>query len=131
MSGDAGTAWKEYTENFTGRGCRFWARTEKMTLLRFDGGSVEFRGQCIEYVNLREVTPTGNTATLVWIYRYTRWTMRNVYVGYADVGVKVDGSTATSGDSSWGYVSQLICRRSNICLDEPNAYGGFVAIGGS
>jgi Pectate lyase superfamily protein len=131
LVGDAGSAYNEDTGTRTGRGCSFWARTERMTLMRFDSGSLNFRGPVIEYVNFREVTPTGNTTTLIWIYRYTRWTLRNVYVGYADVGLKVDGGAGSSGDASWGYLSQLICRRANTCVDEPNAYGGFVAVGGS
>jgi hypothetical protein len=131
FTGDAGSAYNEDTDGRTGRGCSLWGRTEKMTLLRFDSGSLNFRGPIIEYVNLREVTRTGNTAILLWIYRYTRWTVRNVYVGYADVGIRVDGGPNSGGDASWGYISQLICKAANTCLDEPNAYGGFVSLGGS
>jgi len=58
--------------------------------------------------------------------------VRNVYVGYADTGITADGGPASQGgDASWGYISQLVCKESNTCVNEPSPYGGFVAIGGS
>lgn len=109
-------------------GCTLVAKTDGMTLLRFDGGTLNHRGPVIENVNFRDATPSGHTATLLEIRLFNRWTAAHVSLGYANIGLKVNGTPA--GDASWGYVPQLVCRNSNICIDQTAQDGGFVVVGG-
>jgi hypothetical protein len=123
--GDGGPA---FNEGFDGlRGCGLVARSELMTLLKFDGGALVHQGPVIEYVNLREATENGHTATLLEIRHFNRWTVRNVSVGNANVGLRVN---AGSADASWGYVSQFVCWEANTCIDQAVGEGGFLVLGG-
>jgi len=97
-----------------------------MTLLQFLGLGLNQHGPIIEYVNLRDATPTGHTATLLNIVDFNRWTVRNVTLNYGAAGLKVTGDS----DASWGYVPQLFCKESNTCIDQSTVEGGFLVVGG-
>jgi hypothetical protein len=122
----AGAAGPSYNEDPPYAGCTLVARTDGMTLLQFRAGSLNHRGPLIEYVNLRDRTPSGHSATLLDIKNFNRWTVRNVTVNYANTGLKVTGDE----DASWGYVSQLFCKESNTCIDQSTVEGGFLVLGG-
>ncbi len=67
----------------------------------FDDGQGNFHGPIIEHVNFRDVTPSGNSALIIWIYRFTRWTARKVYSGHGGVGLQFDSGPVTErGDDS-------------------------------
>jgi len=117
-----------YNEDPPLSGCTLLARTDNMTLLKFDGGVLNHRGPVIEHVNLRDATPGGRTATLIEIRHMNRWTVRNVSVAFADTGLKVNAGH--DSDASWGYVPQLICRESRVCIDQAYPEGGFLVLGG-
>lgn len=109
------------------KGCTLVAKTNSITVLTLDGtgASDKSNGPVIEWVNFVDSTPTGYTATLLKIANFNNWTARNVGVSFANIGLLVDG---LASDASWGYVPQLLCFNSNVCLDSER--GGFVAIGG-
>ncbi|HLJ50811.1 MAG TPA: glycosyl hydrolase family 28-related protein [Bryobacteraceae bacterium] len=121
-----GNAGPSYNEDPPYVGCTLVARTNGMTLLRFGGGSLDHHGPGIEFVNFRDGTPAGPSATLLEIYNFNRWTVRNVTVNYASTGLKVTGLD----DASWGYISQLFCKNSITCLDQSTTEGGFLITGG-
>jgi hypothetical protein len=125
LMGDGGPS---YNEDDHPSGCSLWGHTDGMTLLRFDGVTLQHRGPIVEYVNFRDVTPTGHTATLLEIRLFNRWTVRNVSVNYAKVGLRVD---AVNDDASWGYVAQMVCKASNICIEQAATEGGFLLLGGN
>jgi hypothetical protein len=122
----AGLAGPSYNEGPPYAGCTLVARTDGMTLLQFRAADLNQNGPIIEFVNLRDGTPTGHTATLLNIVNFNRWTARNVTVNYAATGLKVTGSS----DASWGYVPQLFCKESNTCIDQSTVEGGFLVVGG-
>jgi hypothetical protein len=123
--GDSGPSVNE-AASFT-RGCSLLAKTNAMTLLSFGGTTGNHLGPVIEYVNFRDETSTGHTATLVSITNTNDWTLRNVALNDAATGLLLQG-TGTNGDASWGYIPQLMCFQSNTCIDSER--GGFLAIGG-
>jgi hypothetical protein len=121
--GDAGVS---YNETAPYAGCMLVARTDGMTLLQFASPAVNHRGPLIEYVNLRDGTPAGHSATLLDIKNMNRWTVRNVSLNYANTGLKI----TAPDDASWGYIAQLFCKESNTCVDQSSVEGGFLALGG-
>jgi len=125
LVGDGGPS---YNEDDHPSGCSLWAHTDGMTLLKFDAGTLQHRGPIVEYVNFRDATPSGHTATLLEIRLFNRWTVRNVSVNYGNIGLQVDGAT---DDASWGYVPQLVCKASNVCIDQAATEGGFLVEGGN
>jgi hypothetical protein len=122
----AGMAGPSYNEGAPYAGCTLVAHTDGMTLLEFRGTELNQNGPIIEYVNLRDATPTGHTAILLNIIDFNRWTARNVTLNYAATGLKVTGNS----DASWGYVPQLFCKESNTCIDQSTVEGGFLVVGG-
>src|SRR5258708_202518 len=99
-------------------------------VLNFEGinstGGATSNGPVIEYINLADSGGSASGNTLLRIGNFNDWTVRNVSVYNASTGLLVDG--AVSGDASWGYVPQFICRSTTTCIDSER--GGFVAIGG-
>jgi hypothetical protein len=83
-------------------------------------------GPVIEYINLADSGGSAAGNTLLRIGNFNDWTVRNVSVFNAAVGLLVDG--VASGDASWGYVPQFVCMKTSTCLDSER--GGFVAVGG-
>ena len=122
----AGSAGPSYNEDPPYAGCTLVARTAGMTLVQFRAGDLNHRGPVIEYVNLRDGTPGGHSATLLDIKNFNRWTVRNITLNYASTGLKVTGDD----DASWGYVAQLFCKESNTCIDQSTIEGGFLVLGG-
>jgi len=122
----AGLTGPSYNEDRPYSGCTLVARTDGMTVLQFRADGLNHRGPVIEYVNLRDRTPSGHSATLLDIRNFNRWTLRNVSLNYAQTGLKVTGDD----DASWGYVSQLFCKESNTCIDQSTIEGGFLVLGG-
>lgn len=121
-----GTAGPSYNEDVPYSGCTLVAHTDQMTLLQFRSTALNQHGPIIEYVNLRDATPSGHTALLLNIVNFNRWTARNVSVNYADTGLRVTGTD----DASWGYISQFFCKEANTCIDQSTVEGGFIVLGG-
>ena len=122
----AGLSGPSYNEDIPYAGCTLVAHTDHMTLLQFRSTSLNQHGPVVEYINLRDATPSGHSATLLHIVNFNRWTARNVSVSYADTGLRVTGTD----DASWGYVSQFFCKEANTCIDQATVEGGFVVLGG-
>jgi hypothetical protein len=122
----AGVAGPSYNESPPYAGCMLVAHTNGMSLLQFASTSLNQRGPIVEDVNLRDSTPAGNSATLLSIVDFNRWTVRNVTLNYAATGLEVVGRD----DASWGYVAQLFCKNSSTCIDQSTVEGGFLLLGG-
>jgi hypothetical protein len=121
-----GVAGPSYNESPPYAGCMLVAHTNGMTLLQFSSTSLNQRGPIVEEVNMRDSTPAGNSATLLSIVDFNRWTVRNVTLNYAAIGLYIDGPD----DASWGYIPQLFCKNSNTCIDQSTINGGFLLLGG-
>lgn len=109
------------------KGSSLLAATNDMTLFKFqqDGGFMN-EGPIFENINFADVTSAGRTATLLEIHNAQRWTLRNVTLRDANVGLMLAGPD----DNAWGGMDQCVVNNNDLGINVVFS-AGFTMNGGS
>jgi hypothetical protein len=100
----------------------------------FDGGPSipNYWGPVIEHLAFSDVSPRGQTATLLSIVNTTHWTVRNCAFRNAAVGIKIATNRPVypTGDNAFALVEQGTFRNNRRSIYVPHTFGVLI-LGGA